>query len=95
MLCEVTYLDGEVSYEDAGYNDITNKGFKGSGRSAYIVCADGQCAYHAKVGVLWYIYTPEADLLSEVPDVGERHGVVVPEVKKRIATTIESMFNAL
>ena len=95
MLSEVTYLNGEVSYEDIWHHDITSSGFRESERSVHVVESDGYHYYLAKVGAWWYLYLPSLNRLFRVYE-GTKRARVERETKTVMTTiaAIKDMFNA-
>jgi len=92
MVSEVSYLDGEVSYEDIWHHDITSEGFRGSKRSVHVVESDGYHYYLAQVEHQWYLYSPRAGGLYHVHSGLKRTAVVN---KANIIEVVKDMFNAI
>jgi len=92
MLSEVTYENGEVSYERVRYRDFTGEGFRGTGKSVYIVKLNGYHYYQVLVDADWYLYYPVEDSVIRVERRTERTFIPQLSIRNRVIKAVENLF---
>jgi len=65
-LFEVTYEDGTVTHEDVSWRDLTDQGFKNTGKSCCLCPLDSSRSYYVKAQDRWLYYVPSSNLLWQV-----------------------------